>query len=399
VTPVLGMPLSELFKGIELRSVDEKWYVVRIIGRLLLRRLEAVHRRGWVHGDVAPDNILFGRTEAGQVSLFLIDFGCARRFPGGDAVKAFWNTVEFASVRAVEDTVREPYDDLESLGYVLVHGIFGDLPWFRWTRGRNNWEETRGKDCERVRQVKITFLRGQWCSLGFEWIQLMKMPLELTKLLMRCLFRPKAEDGLPDYETLAELLGQSCEAVEASEAADISFLTEKLQELAPEWHPLPPERAHSLLPPCNGSTGPVRAASLPCEKTAPAQPLAEHKGESSPPTEIAPEQTRSSLFDFDELDDKPESDRTDPEAAPCVPDAAQLGTEREVESRGLEAAPAEMGAEAASCVDVAAPIVREPEAELGRHYAVDDPERPGTPRTKSRWFDFDTLDDADAVEA
>lgn len=232
VTQALGCSLTSLLTsaGIREMQLNEKWTSIRVIGRMLLRRLEALHRAGWVHGDVAPDNFLFGRTEDDKVGLFLIDFGCARCI-GGAPVKAFWNTVEFAACRMEDGCVREPYDDLESLGYILMHGMWGNLPWFQWTRDRWEWEKTRDKDIEKVKRLKRTLLMGQFAALGVNWFHLTNTPRNLVLFLVTCMSRPKAKDRLPVYEELMGYLEADGGPAESAEAGDLATLTEACQDM------------------------------------------------------------------------------------------------------------------------------------------------------------------------
>lgn len=49
-----------------------------MIGIQLLKRLEALHKLGYVHGDIKPANIMFGRGK-NKNTLYLIDFGLTRQ--------------------------------------------------------------------------------------------------------------------------------------------------------------------------------------------------------------------------------------------------------------------------------------------------------------------------------
>mmetsp|Transcript_22522 Transcript_22522/g.48102 ORF Transcript_22522/g.48102 Transcript_22522/m.48102 type:complete len:328 (+) Transcript_22522:54-1037(+) len=230
VMDLLKSPLSDVFPVI--RKIDdlmERWDLISMLGRLTLRRLEAIHQTGFVHGDVAPSNIVLGPTPYGGAGLFLVDFGSSRQFPGGSPVKAFWSTVEYTSVRVVDDVRRQPYDDLESLGYVLVHALFGDLPWFKWTQNRKTWEgASRDNACKRVREVKFSLLWGMYCSLGLEWLHISKMPDELKKYLIHCAQQAQKKDSAEvpvDYRHLAKLLGEGEGDVDRQDEKDLQKLS------------------------------------------------------------------------------------------------------------------------------------------------------------------------------
>jgi len=146
VMPLLGTTLSIIFGRLEGHPLRDRWAAIRIIGRMLLRRCEVLHRLGYVHCDVAPYNVLLGprkrrggRTDvegdgvnSDDVSLYLIDFGTARKYPGGGDVEGDVGSMEFSSIRSALGGERKPEDDLEALGWVLLTGLFGDLPWFEW---------------------------------------------------------------------------------------------------------------------------------------------------------------------------------------------------------------------------------------------------------------------------
>lgn len=243
-TEVLGPSLAQVFEKLGACEEELRWEVVRLVGRMLLRRLEAIHRCGVVHGDVAPLNILLGEAACGGTGVFFVDFGSAQPFPGGEPVMPFWSTVEFNSVFVVDGAVRGPRDDLESLGYVLCHGLYGELPWFNLLQA-GPWEgKSRDEACERAREAKTQLLYGTWAALGLEWTHFMHMPKELGKFLRACACRKDGEDSSPDYAALASLLGGG---EGAGETEDCALLREVLQHLKLQ-HLLPRRPATISLP-------------------------------------------------------------------------------------------------------------------------------------------------------
>ncbi|XP_076919434.1 casein kinase 1-like protein HD16 isoform X2 [Bidens hawaiensis] len=101
--------------------------------------LEKMHLRGYVHGDVKPENFLLGQKSTSQEKkLFLVDLGLATEWrdgPSGEHVDydqkpdMFRGTVRYASVHAHLGRTASRRDDLESLAYTLVFLHRGRLPW------------------------------------------------------------------------------------------------------------------------------------------------------------------------------------------------------------------------------------------------------------------------------
>ncbi|QDZ23278.1 serine/threonine protein kinase [Chloropicon primus] len=101
--------------------------------------LENLHSKGYVHGDVKPENFLLGPPGTPNSNkLYLVDLGLATRWR--DTVcnthieydqrpDVFRGTVRYASVHAHLGRNASRRDDLESLAYTLMFLLKGKLPW------------------------------------------------------------------------------------------------------------------------------------------------------------------------------------------------------------------------------------------------------------------------------
>ncbi|CAN1161843.1 Casein kinase 1-like protein HD16 [Linum perenne] len=101
--------------------------------------LEKIHSRGYVHGDVKPENFLLGPPGTpDERKLFLVDLGLASRWRDistglhvdyDQRPDVFRGTVRYASVHAHLGRTGSRRDDLESLAYTLIFLLRGRLPW------------------------------------------------------------------------------------------------------------------------------------------------------------------------------------------------------------------------------------------------------------------------------
>ncbi|XP_042418506.1 casein kinase 1-like protein HD16 [Zingiber officinale] len=101
--------------------------------------LEKMHAKGYVHGDVKPENFLLGQPSSSQEKkLFLVDLGLATKWKDASNIDhveydqrpdVFRGTVRYASVHAHLGRTASRRDDLESLAYTLIFLHRGRLPW------------------------------------------------------------------------------------------------------------------------------------------------------------------------------------------------------------------------------------------------------------------------------
>jgi DNA-binding beta-propeller fold protein YncE len=132
-----GLPFIAMrfVAGVDLRALLEREPLDRergvdIVGQVAAA-LDAAHRRGLVHRDVKPANVLLD-AEGGHV--YLTDFGVSKQAGSGTAVTqagVFVGTIHYV---APEQIRGEPVDgraDVYSLGCVLYHALAGAVPFER----------------------------------------------------------------------------------------------------------------------------------------------------------------------------------------------------------------------------------------------------------------------------
>lgn len=136
VMDALGHSLEKLFNICD-RKFDVK--TVCMIGIQLINRIHSLHKVGYLHRDIKPDNFLIGSgdilTKSGSV-IHMIDMGLAKPYTdvNGNHIpiatgKHLTGTPRYASINTHEGIEPSRRDDLESMCYVLVYFLKGKLPW------------------------------------------------------------------------------------------------------------------------------------------------------------------------------------------------------------------------------------------------------------------------------
>ncbi|KAA6367155.1 MAG: putative tau-tubulin kinase 1, partial [Streblomastix strix] len=100
--------------------------------------LKELHKAGFVHRDVKPDNFVIGNQQNTTGFIYLIDFGLCKKLhkENGVIVKPlqisnFRGTLRYASPNAHKRIEFGRQDDIISLFYVLIELSIGKLPWSR----------------------------------------------------------------------------------------------------------------------------------------------------------------------------------------------------------------------------------------------------------------------------
>ena len=107
-----------------------------MLGYQMVNILQYIHDRHIIHRDIKPDNFVMG-TKEDNAKLYILDFGLAKKYRSSRTLvqypyikkKKLTGTARYASIHALEAYEQSRRDDLESVGYVLMYFLRGNLPW------------------------------------------------------------------------------------------------------------------------------------------------------------------------------------------------------------------------------------------------------------------------------
>jgi len=134
VLDILGPSLRDLLKFCGGKFTLK---TVLMVADQLLTRIEYIHEKNFIHRDIKPANLVMGLNMSKLYQVYVIDFGMAKyyRHPKTrqhiSCVKRNYliGTSGYASIKAHHGIELSRRDDLESLGFALIHFALGRLPW------------------------------------------------------------------------------------------------------------------------------------------------------------------------------------------------------------------------------------------------------------------------------
>ena len=132
VMQLLDKSLEDLFNKLNKFSIK----TTAMLGYQMVNILQYIHDKHIIHRDIKPDNFVMGAKEHND-RLYLLDFGLAKKYRSSRTLiqyayvkkKKLTGTARYASIHALEAYEQSRRDDLESVGYVLMYFLRGDLPW------------------------------------------------------------------------------------------------------------------------------------------------------------------------------------------------------------------------------------------------------------------------------
>ena len=133
VMELLGKSLEELF---EEKNSKFSLKTVCMLGEQMISRLQYIHNKHILHRDIKPDNFIMG-IDNNNWKVYIIDFGLSKKYRSSRTLvhikysenKKWIGTARYASINALAGCEQGRRDDMESLGYVLMYFLRGNLPW------------------------------------------------------------------------------------------------------------------------------------------------------------------------------------------------------------------------------------------------------------------------------
>jgi serine/threonine protein kinase len=129
---LMDKSLEELFNKRQKFSVK----TTALLAYQMITVLKYIHDKHIIHRDIKPDNFVMGLNKQ-NANLYLLDFGLAKKYRSSKTLeqypyikkKKLTGTARYASIHALEEMEQSRRDDLESVGYVLMYFLRGNLPW------------------------------------------------------------------------------------------------------------------------------------------------------------------------------------------------------------------------------------------------------------------------------
>lgn len=107
-----------------------------MITEQIIQRLKELHAKFFLHPDMKPENFVIGQ-KGKERTIYLIDFGLSRKYINERTLehiplkdkRPILGTVRYISINTHLGFEQSRRDDLESLSYIMIYFIMGELPW------------------------------------------------------------------------------------------------------------------------------------------------------------------------------------------------------------------------------------------------------------------------------
>ena len=193
ITEIIGNSLEDLFRCCKFKFT---LLTTLMVVEQMLCLIEFIHSRNIIHRSVSPENFVMGRgNKKHQVYAFNFDIAKFYRHPKTGLhipftdFKGFRGTPLYASINAHLGIEQSRRDDIESLGYIFVYFMKGNLP----------WQGLRTKNIEE----KLEIIKEKKITIGLETL-CFGLPGEIKTFIQYA--RDLQFEDCPDYNYLKNLI-------------------------------------------------------------------------------------------------------------------------------------------------------------------------------------------------
>jgi serine/threonine protein kinase len=179
------------------------------IGYDIINLIEKVHNCGFIHRDIKPNNFMFGHGEKSK-ELFILDFGLSKRYLKNKkhieykTNKSLVGTARYTSINIHLGIEPSRRDDLESIGYMLIYFLKGELPW-------QGLKKQKGVDhLELISEAKLSTSIKKLCE---------NIPEQFYDYITYT--RKLSFEEVPDYDYLRNLLVECSKKIKVNIMYDI----------------------------------------------------------------------------------------------------------------------------------------------------------------------------------
>ena len=152
--------------------------------------LEYIHSKNIIHRDIKPENFAMG-IDINEKYVYLLDFGLAKKFYSYSRkinTKKLTGTANYASINSLKGFEQSRRDDLESLSYVIMYLLKGNLPWIN-IDALDKYDRYK-----KILKEKMEINISEFCK---------NLPIEFEYFFNYC--RLLKFEEIPNYEKLKQL--------------------------------------------------------------------------------------------------------------------------------------------------------------------------------------------------
>lgn len=175
------------------RKPSRQFYpqTIAMLGYELMNAFEDFHNAGLVHRDIHLGNVLAGHRD--ETKVFLCDLGFTQRWRKEDGehvpreeYQVAVGTSRFSSINNHKHLTYSRRDDLESIGYLLIMALTGDLPWTPLQRVKD-----RRQKWGMIMKMKLEFEESAFFQ---------RLPIEIQQYISYA--KSLKFDEKPDYDKM-----------------------------------------------------------------------------------------------------------------------------------------------------------------------------------------------------